>query len=86
MRLVRPVLRLGGWLVVVIAAIVGLMASFMAGNPNATEAAVAWIVCVVAFLMSGGMYWLLGRTAGETDDPGAMYQPTSVLGEVGVPS
>jgi hypothetical protein len=32
-----------------------------------------------------GAYWLLSRTAGETDDRGANNQPSSVLGEMAVP-
>ena len=85
MRLVRPFLRFAGWLVVVIAAIVGVVALIAAGIPETTEPLVAWIVVAVAFLTSGGVYWLLSRTAGDTDDPGATYQPTSVLGEMAVP-
>jgi hypothetical protein len=85
MRLIRPLLRFGGWLVVVMAAIFGLMAFFVAGNRETTEPAIAWVVAVAAFLISAGAYWLLRRTAGETDDPGISYQPTSVLGEMAVP-
>jgi hypothetical protein len=85
MRLVRPFLRLGGWLVVVIAPIVALFAFLIAANPETSEPAIAWVAAAAAILSSVGVYWLLGHTAGETDDPGARYQPTSVLGEMAVP-
>jgi hypothetical protein len=85
MRLIRPIVRLGGWLVVVIAAIVALIAFFAAGNPNTRESFVSWVVVLAALLASGGTYWLLQRTAGPRNDPGVRYQPSSVLEELAVP-
>jgi len=71
--------------VVVVAAIVGLIAFFAAGNPNTRESFVSWVVAFAAVLISGGMYWLLQRSAGPRDDPAVRYQPSSVLGELAVP-
>jgi hypothetical protein len=67
------------------AAIVGFMAFFVAGNRETTDPAIAWVAAVAAFLTSGGTYWVLSRTAGETDDPGPSYQPSSVLAVMAVP-
>jgi hypothetical protein len=48
-------------------------------------AAIAWILAFTAFGASGGMYWLLRRNGGATDDPGVTYQPSSVLEELAMP-
>jgi hypothetical protein len=84
-RILIPVLRFGGWVIVVIGAVAGLVA-FMAANSEAMKGTGALpIFGLAAFLVSGGVYWLLRRTAGETDDPAARYQPSSVVEEITVP-
>jgi hypothetical protein len=84
MRLIRPLLRLGGWVLVIIGPFVGFFAFLMTGGRlDSAAAAIAWVVVVVAFGSSAGAYWLLRRTSG--DEPGISYQPSSVLGELAVP-
>ena len=85
MRMLQPVVRFVGWLVVVIAAVVGVLALIVAGSAQPGPETGGLVIAIAAFLASGAAFWVLQRTAGETDDPAVRYQPSSVVEEMAVP-
>ena len=56
-------MRLGGWVVVVVGAVVGIFTVLVAYDPRSTSPVTEWACAVGAWTASIGTYWLLARTA-----------------------